>query len=111
MKKATLIAAAIITIIILVKVGTEDRDATFSDKDMAIHEAKKVYEYLKEQGIDFTEGPCIAESVMVDWAVDIVHNPRNSQDDLPQNICTSMISGTAKHIIELDRNGVVLKAE
>lgn len=44
-----------------------------------------------------------------DYAVDIVHVPRSSEDNLPENQCEDYRSGKVSHFIELDKDGNVVR--
>jgi len=43
-----------------------------------------------------------------DYAVDIVHVPRASEDNLPENQCEEYRIGKLKHFIEFDKNGKIV---
>jgi hypothetical protein len=77
--------------------------------DSAVNQAKKVYLQKKEQGIDLTDGPCLTNDLLPDWVVDIVHNPRQTIDNLPENQCAAFMEGRAKHFVELDSSGNVVR--
>jgi len=42
------------------------------------------------------------------YAVDIVHVPRNEEDDKPENQCADYRNGVVTHFIELDKNGEIV---
>ena len=44
-----------------------------------------------------------------DFAVDIIHVPRNSEDDKIENQCLYFRSGKVGHFIELDKNGKIVR--
>lgn len=77
--------------------------------DSAVNQAKKVYQQKKDQGIDFTNGPCLTNDLLPDWVVDIVHNPRQTIDNLPENQCAAFTEGRSKHFVELDPEGNVVR--
>jgi hypothetical protein len=79
------------------------------EADSAVNQAKKVYLQKKEQGIDLTDGPCLTNDLLPDWVVDIVHNPRQPIDNLPENQCAAFMEGRAKHFVELDSKGNVVR--
>jgi hypothetical protein len=79
------------------------------EADSAVNQAKKVYLQKKDQGIDFTDGPCLTNDLLPDWVVDIVHNPRQNMDNLPENQCAAYIEGRAKHFVEMDPNGEIIR--
>lgn len=43
------------------------------------------------------------------FAVDIVHVPRNSEDDKLENQCEGYINGNVIHFIELDKDGNIVR--
>ncbi len=87
--------------------------ATSSERDKAIIAAKQVYQQAKSKGINFSNGPCIAEQLpkYPDWSVDIAHNPRESVDNQPANQCQDYLSGKTHHLVELNANGLLIRAQ
>jgi len=79
--------------------------------ESAVNQAKFLYRLRKSEGLDFSNGPCITNALMDDWVLDIAHNPRVKEDDLPGNMCPAYIEGKAKHIVELDKNGDLIRVE
>lgn len=79
------------------------------EADNAVDQAKKVFLQKKDLGIDFTSGPCLTNDLLPDWVLDIVHNPRISSDSLPENQCAAFVEGRAKHFVELDAKGNVVR--
>lgn len=77
--------------------------------DKAVHQAQKVYQQKKSLGEDFSSGPCLTNDLLPDWVADIVHNPRQPIDDEPRNHCQAFSEGRAKHFIELDPEGNVVR--
>lgn len=75
------------------------------ESEKAINQAQYLYKIQKSKGQDFSFGPCLSDSLMKGWVVDIVHNPRNEIDDLIENQCQSYIDGRASHFVELDTMG------
>jgi len=43
------------------------------------------------------------------YAVDIVHVPRNEEDNKPENQCADYSNGIVTHFIELDKNGEIVR--
>jgi len=80
-------------------------------KNAAIAEAKAVFIAQEGEGVDFTNGPCLTNTLLSDWVADIAHNPRQAVDDLPENQCNAYRSGTAHHFVELDPEGQLIRAE
>lgn len=81
-----------------------------SDRDRAIRMAQVLFREKKAQGIDMTNGPCLADEIIPDWAVDVAHSPREEIDNLPQNQCQSWRAGRVHHYVELDPEGNVIRA-
>jgi len=75
-----------------------------------IAKAQNLFQDAKVAGIDFLNGPCLG-SLDSDYVVDIVHNPRQNIDNLPENQCSAYREGKAHHFIELDSEGNIIKIE
>jgi hypothetical protein len=82
-----------------------------ADIAFATARAKEFYNAFKMQGEDLTNGPCLTESLTTGWVADLVHNPRLAVDDVPANQCQNYLNGTAKHFVEIDLNGNVVRAQ
>ena len=82
-----------------------------SDLNKAICQAVILYNQQKQLGTDFSEGPCLSNDLFPGWVADIVHNPRQSIDNLPANQCQAFIEGRANHFVELDTEGNIVRAE
>lgn len=78
---------------------------------VAVNQAKYFYNQKKLRGEDMSLGPCLSNALMPGWVVDIVHNPRQSMDDLLENQCSAYLEGRAKHFIELDIDGNFVRAK
>ena len=79
-------------------------------EDEILKNALNLYAQQKQAGIDLTNGPCLGKATN-DWVVDIAHNPRQEIDDKPQNQCAEFREGQARHFIELDLDGNLIRAE
>lgn len=79
--------------------------------DSAVGRAQKIYKDRKALGMDFSSGPCLTNDLLPDWVVDIAHNPREDLDDLAENQCAAYIEGRAKHFVELDLEGEVIRVK
>jgi hypothetical protein len=79
-------------------------------KEQAIQKARDLYERKKAAGIDFSSGPCLSEEIIPDWCADIVHVPRQSIDNRPENQCSLYRAGMVHHFVELDMNGRLVRA-
>lgn len=82
-----------------------------TEVDDAVVAAKDLYRVQVASGIDLLAGPCLSNDLRTGWVVDIVHNPRQSIDDLPQNQCPAYIEGRAKHFVELDQQGNIIRVK
>jgi hypothetical protein len=72
--------------------------------------AQALFREKKAQGLDMSNGPCLAEEIIPDWCVDVAHSPREEVDNLPQNQCQSWRAGRVHHFVELDPDGNVIRA-
>lgn len=81
-----------------------------SEVDTAVNQAKHLYRLEKQNGRDFSNGPCLSNALLPGWVLDIAHNPRQSVDDLSQNQCLAYREGRAKHFVELDLDGNLIRA-
>jgi hypothetical protein len=84
-----------------------------AERDRAVAAAAQAFEQTRDQDVDFTDGPCIADPLasMPNWVVDVAHDPREDVDDDPANQCASYRSGDADHFVELDRDGNLIRAK
>src|SRR3989344_7796669 len=73
--------------------------------DKAVGQARKVYEEKKDEGINFSNGPCLSNDLVKGWVLDLVHSPRESIDNLPENQCAALREGRSTHFIEMDLEG------
>ena len=80
-----------------------------SEVDAAVKQAEEIYQQKKEEGVDFSSGPCLSEDFMANWVIDTVHNPRTSVDDNPANQCQAYLQGRAQHFVELDTEGNLVR--
>lgn len=80
-------------------------------KEAAVTEARALYALKEGQGMDFSSGPCLSDTLLPDWVADIAHNPREEVDDLSENQCPSYRAGINKHFVELDTAGQLIRAE
>lgn len=81
-----------------------------SELDSAVNKAKHIYSEMKSKGMDFSQGPCLSNALKPDWVLDIVHSPRDPMDDLEENQCPAYREGRAKHFVELDMEGNLIRA-
>lgn len=86
-----------------------EKSAFEKERNDQIAYAKKVYGQLKTAGLSFKNGPCLSNGQ--EWVVDVAHNPREPIDDNPANQCPAYVSGQAKHFVELDPDGNLIRAQ
>jgi len=82
-----------------------------SELEAAVGKAKDLYSQQKQRQENFSSGPCLSNDLMPGWVVDIAHQPRQAIDDLVENQCPSFIEGRAKHFVELDTSGNLIRAQ
>lgn len=112
MPKPFLVAIAL-TAVILTALITYDLNSggvKKSDIDIAVNQAKYLYQMKRSQSEDLSSGPCLSNALMPDWVVDIAHNPREAKDDLRENQCPAYLEGRAHHFVELDLEGNLIRA-
>lgn len=83
----------------------------WAEADTAVNQAQHFYQIKKLDGDDFRDGPCISNNLMPGWVADVVHTPRASSDNLPENQCPAYVTGTAKHFVELNMEGQVVRVK
>ena len=83
---------------------------SMSERDLAISKARELFEQKRAEGMDFSNGPCLADEIIPDWAVDVAHNPRQPVDNRPENQCSSFREGRVHHFVELDPQGNLIRA-
>lgn len=81
-----------------------------ADKDLATAKTIILYRAAQIDGTDLSDGPCLSNKVIPDWVADVVHNPRQSVDDNPENQCSAYRDGSAKHFVEIDLSGNIIQA-
>ena len=107
----TLVLVIIVTFLTLLANGSLiDKPQKFG-KGTAVNQAKHLYSLRKNEGMDFSKGPCLSDALMPGWVVDIAHSPRQSVDDLAENQCPAYREGNAKHFVELDVNGELIRVK
>ena len=96
---------------LLLTTGCLGDNVSSEEKDRAVDAAMQVYVQQKAAGVDFSNGPCIAEEAIDDWSVDIAHNPRQDIDNQPENQCRYYRDGKTHHFVELDPDGKLIRAK
>ena len=80
-----------------------------SEQQTAIIQARELYFQKRQQGMNF-ESQCLGSvGDEVKYAVDIVHVPRTSEDNKPENQCSDFRTGKVQHFIELDKEGNIFQ--
>ena len=108
--KALLRLAVLVCVLIPLACGPAPGSGA-SDQERALQAAQKLYANLKNNGVDFSTGPCISQQILPDWCVDIAHFPRQPADDLPKNQCPTYLDGRVHHLVELDPAGNLIRAQ
>ena len=81
------------------------------EADTAINQAQYLFKVTQQSGVDFSTGPCLSNALLPVWVADVVHSPRIPLDDLPENQCTAYTDGVAKHYVELDTGGSLIRVK
>ena len=68
--------------------------------------ALQLYQQKKAERMNFSS-QCLG--TCYDYAVDIVHVPRNEEDNKIENQCLDYRKGRVKHFIELDKDGSIFR--
>lgn len=116
MPKLILFVLSLLTIILtafftlLINVNSSD-SVSKEETDTAINQAQLIYRDRKTRGEDFSKGSCLSNALMPDWVLDIAHDPRLPVDDLPENQCPAYLEGRARHFVELDPDGNLIRAK
>ncbi len=79
------------------------------EQQKAIVQARELYAQKRQEGMRF-ESQCLGTvGDQIKYAVDIVHVPRNAEDDLIENQCSDFRTGKIRHFVELDRGGNIFR--
>jgi len=81
-----------------------------ADQQLLISRAGDLYKTAKQNNTKLDNGPCLG-AIDNGWVADIVHNPRTDVDNKSENQCDAKKWGNAKHFIELDLNGEVVRVK
>lgn len=96
----------------LPKRSTDDLDL---DQKMLVEglveNAKAILTQKIEDEEDISNGPCLADPFESnpDWVADVAHEPGIPADSDPENQCQSYLQDQAKHFIELDEKGNLIR--
>lgn len=116
MPKQLLLILAL-TVVILTALATlflnssSPREASKDQIETAVNQANLLYNQKRITGEDLSSGPCLSNALLPGWVLDIAHRPRQSTDDLPENQCPAYLEGRAKHFVELDLEGKLIRAK
>ncbi len=106
----TLTVIALTAIATLILNSGAPKEISKSEIEIAVNQAKHTYDQKKLLGEDFSKGPCLSNALLPGWVLDIAHSPRQSLDDSPDNQCPAYLEGRAKHFVELDPEGNLIRA-
>lgn len=110
-----LVLMAILTASFLIYITNTQKDlykpGVWPEADRAVSQANHLYNTKKVEGIDFKNGPCLSNDLQPNWVADIVHVPRQTVDDDLQNQCQAYLEGRAKHFVELDLEGNLVRVK
>ena len=119
-----LIGLLVLTIIVVILRGNEDAwiktnngiwekhgnpsetPASVLEQQEAISKALELYTQKKSEGINFSS-QCLG--TVGNYAVDIAHVPRISEDNLVINQCEAYTMFRVSHFIEMDKDGNILR--
>lgn len=112
MQKELLLALSLFVIIgSAALVLLSDKGPSRFELDSAVGKAQHLYAEAKAKSMDFSSGPCLSNALLPGWVLDIVHSPRQDIDDLDENMCPAYKEGRAKHFVELDTEGNLIRAK
>lgn len=100
--------------LVLLFVGCNKKETT-TVPEQALQTAQQLYKDARVGGVDLSSGPCLSNglfpgaSAADQWVVDVAHNPRIELDNYEINQCSAFVKGEAKHFVELDLNGELIK--
>lgn len=87
------------------------KPGSWPEADRAVSQADHFYQLKKAEGENMSDGPCLSNDLIPGWVADIVHNPRQEVDNRRENQCPAYLEGRAKHFVELDLDGKLVKIE
>ena len=105
--------ALIVVVVVLFFVFRNRDHMTVADEALA--KGKQLYVEAVARGDDLTAGPCLSNGLFPgaapedQWVVDMAHDPRLAQDNFEVNQCSAYVRGDAKHYVELDERGELIK--
>ncbi|MBI4038080.1 hypothetical protein HY387_00295 [Candidatus Daviesbacteria bacterium] len=87
------------------------KPGVWPEADKAIDQAKRLFQIRKNLSEDLSGGPCLSNDLIPGWVADVAHRPRQAMDDLAQNQCSAYLEGRAKHFVELDIQGNLIRVK
>jgi hypothetical protein len=81
------------------------------DQNKAYNECVSICKEYKDT-IDYSVGPCLSDQFgfkIDNWACDIAHTPRITEDNESQNQCQTILNGSANRFVELDENCAIIR--
>jgi hypothetical protein len=82
------------------------------NKELAINECIKECELFVLKGNIVTDGPCISQEIIKNWACDIVNQPKIKLiDSNPKNQCESYNKNKVKYLVEVTKNCELISAK
>jgi hypothetical protein len=108
-----LFIAAVGVCLVLTACGGDSSSGGDKRQALAVAKAKAAFRKAQARGENLSAGPCIAEQLpgLVDWAVDVAHDPRQAVDDEPAHQCQSYRDGRTHHFVELTPQGQPIRAQ
>lgn len=101
-----IIITVLITVTFFILKQPKEINREQTTENQIIQKALVLYEQKKAEGLEFSS-QCLG--VVDGYAVDIVHVPRNEEDNRPENQCEDYRSGRVSNFIELDKDGNLVR--
>ena len=62
---------------------------------------------------NLSSGPCLLNPIpdYPGWVCDVAHSPREQQDNLPRNQCSSFLNGTSHHFVEASPDCALIREQ
>lgn len=79
------------------------------EEDRAVMSSKALFAQRIKDGWDMSTGPCLTNDLMPGWVADVVHSPRQAIDEIASNQCAAYREKRAKHFVELDTSGNLVR--
>lgn len=100
-----------VSVLTLVWNKQDEPETTLKPGEAPISAAQTLFRQRLAEGMSMENGPCLTNDLKPGWVVDIVHNPRQTVDDLEENQCAAYMEGRAQHFIELDLKGNIVRVK